>query len=164
VHRRIVGEDRSSAVTVVEVEVDYQDRTLEPPGSLLEDRDRDVIEDAEALTVVGKRVMEPSSEVEGDGSARRGQPRGEQRAADGDPLKVDVGVALVLDGLEVGIGVNPPDHGEECRCRRMHGARGREPFRRQKGQDPCPTPGIVLGHGQLGLVGRVIDERMASRR
>ena len=48
-NRRVVGEDRSRPVAVVQVEIDHQDPAIEAPRALRADRDGDVVEDAEAV-------------------------------------------------------------------------------------------------------------------
>ena len=87
-HAWIAAEDRRSSVTLMYVTVHHH----HPLGSLLAlvhaNRHRDIIEDAIALTTIGKRVVRATSEVHPYAIVKRCCARGDRRA-DGPTRPLD---------------------------------------------------------------------------
>ena len=81
VHRRIVGEDPARALTVVQVEVDDEDRAAEAAIAQVRDGHRDVVEQAEALATVGHGVVQAAAEVEEDAPVPQRETCSEDRAS-----------------------------------------------------------------------------------
>ena len=52
------------------------------------DRHRDVVDHAKALTMIGKRMMKASADIEGD-TVFEGETRGKDCAAGGEPERID---------------------------------------------------------------------------
>jgi hypothetical protein len=108
VHRRVAGEDVPCAVAVVLVEVHDQHGLGEAARPQPPDRDRHVVEDAEAEPGAGLRVVEATAQVDGDRPAAQRKPRRVDRASRHQPLQLER--ALGLDGRHH----DAEDAGERC--------------------------------------------------
>src|SRR5882672_3085901 len=67
----ILPEDRGRSISLMHVQVDDRGAPDSPLVLQRADRDGDVVEDAEPLAVIRKRVMEPSSQIDADAAGVR---------------------------------------------------------------------------------------------
>ena len=131
--RGIVSEDGAGAVTVVDVEVDHQNRFLESLRPQPRDGHRDIVKDAESRPAVTGGVVIAAAKVDGHRAPLEGEPGGHDRAADRRALHADdllnLGVAdflaedpfghlgVMADGIEVIRVVNPEQAAQRRRSR-----------------------------------------------
>jgi len=141
-HGRVAGEDGVRPVALVHVEVDHH-RAADATVPLQHaNRDGDIVEHAESLAVIGKRVVRPAGEVHREATLERGGGR-LTRPADGaerplnqrfrpgqaDASLFRVGQRSCAHRLDVTLGVNE-SQGLHRRSLRLVDTRGRhEPAR-----------------------------------
>jgi hypothetical protein len=108
-------------------------------------RDRDVAQDARAVGHVGRILVERTlAEAELGGGRRRGAPACAATRRTYWRLQIKDELALLF-GLEVELGVAAHGVGEEQRCRKEDGSRGRKKEWRRLGR------GLELGFDGTGV-------------
>ncbi len=148
-NRRVILEEEAGAVAVVDVEVDDQDRRLEPARAQSGDRDGQVVECAETHAPVRRGVVKPAAEIHGHqpgpqrGGGGEDGPAGRQSLELDEALRLDIGELGaddlfhdlgVLERLEVLVGVDPPEILHRGRLRAQQLPAADQPFVGEEGE------------------------------
>jgi hypothetical protein len=153
-NRRVPGKQRRRPVALVHVEVHHRGPGDVSRGLQRADAYRDVIEDAEALTMVREGMVRSPGEVSGEAFLECGTGRGARPAhrgpraqdeplAPGEAEAADFSLAepALDDGLQPPRGVHPGQRGERHRLRRDELAR-----LQKSGLHEAPSQQCILGH------------------
>ena len=175
--RRVGGEHAPRAVAVVLVEVDHQHGLREAARAQPPDRHRHVVEDAEAETGVGLRVVEAAAEVRRDAPRLQREPRRLDRPARHQALELERALGLggrhldaedarerpcLLQLVEVLGRVDAQQVLERGRLRLGHEVGAQEARLRERALDLL-APQRVQGNAEDALaIAGVVDDRDAA--
>jgi len=175
---RIVGEEGTGAVAVVEVEIDDEDPAGEAAAAQPAHREGDVVEDAEPLAAIEMRVVEAAAEVAGDAAAGERALGGEDAAAGHRPLGGDELVGLVvaqgqaedprerprsMERFEVGVAVRRPERLPGDGVGHEQQGRMQQALLAEEGEHPLATEGIVQAAGETEGVAGAVDDLGPAR-